>query len=363
MGWRHEVPGLCSLSLLLAGLAVPVPGPQLGSVAGGFDEAFPLPHGSHEPGKAQQCRRHPGTDPLWPLKATCACLARARLNCARHGRWALRRAHGWWIHPACTLAAGEGPVGSDGSQESCPCRWSSGASGHKTRQTPSAPVPSREGWPRGQGLLPAGGRRVWGHCGVPLNKPQRHWGPRGRGGASGAASELFSTPRHAAEGASQSSCGWELSCQLHSSRCHSYLQDFSLTRSITIQKSPWRKVSACWFVSLAFASSAGEGRKKAISNQLVCLPPPLLYFPLLLPSFRQGGVKSPSGRSFSRSMHGWQQIGRGEQPREDVRAGRAVPWEWSLLCVQVRQWMCSLPLWVHLFFGCCVIPCVKCFFG
>lgn len=90
---------------------------------------------------------------------------------------------------------------------------------------------------------------------------------------------LFSTPRHAGEGSVAEQLRLlELSCQLHSSRCHSYLQDFSLTRSITIQKSPWRNVSACWFVSLSFASSAGEGRKKAISNQLSCFPL-LLYFP------------------------------------------------------------------------------------
>lgn len=168
-------------------------------------------------------------------------------------------------------------------------------------------------------------------------KPAGHSSPRGRGGASEAVSVLFSTRRHAGEGSVAEQLRLlELHCQLHSSRYHSYLQDFSLTRSITIQKSPWRKVSACWFVSLSFASSAGEGRKKAISNQLICFSP-LLYFPPPAPFLLSRGVKSPSGRSFSRSMYGWQQIGRGEQPREDVRAGRAVPWEWSLLCVQVRQ--------------------------
>lgn len=117
-----------------------------------------------------------------------------------------------------------------------------------------------------------GGGSTWG-------QPARHLGIRGQGGALEAAGELICTPRHAGEESiAEQLLLLQFSCQLHSSRCHSYLQDFSLTHSITIQKSPWRKVSACWFVSLSFASSAGEGRKKAISNQLAC------FFSFYLPA-------------------------------------------------------------------------------
>lgn len=195
-----------------------------------------------------------------------------------------------------------------------------------------------------------GGRRVSADIGGSAwGQPARHLGPRGQGGALAAVGGLFSTPRHTGEeSVAEQLLLLQLSCQLHSSWCHSYLQDFSLTHSITIQKSPWRKVSACWFVSLSFASSAGEGRKKAINNQLACFFSPFYFLPPA-PFLLSRGVKSSFGRSFSSSMHGRQQIGRGEQPAEDVSAGRAVPWEWSSLCVQARQWVCSLPLWVHLF--------------
>lgn len=178
-----------------------------------------------------------------------------------------------------------------GSQGSCPCRWDNKGSGHNTPKKPSAPLPLHgSGGPAGRGFYErVGGGSLGALRGSTQRQPARHSGPRGRGGAPEAVSVLFSTPRHAGEGSVAEQLRLlELSCQLHSSRCHSYLQDFSLTRSITIQKSPWRKVSACWFVSLSFASSAGEGRKKAISNQLSCFPP-FYISPLLLPSFCRGG--------------------------------------------------------------------------
>lgn len=157
------------------------------------------------------------------------------------------------------------------------------ASGHNTTKKPTdLPSPSiyaSAPFVR-QGILEAGGGGSLGTLGGSIwGQPERHLGPRGQGRATEAAGGLFSTPRHAGEeSVAEQLLLLQLSCQLHSSRCHSYLQDFSLTHSITIQKSPWRKVSACWFVSLSFASSAGEGRKKAISNQLACFFF-LFYFP------------------------------------------------------------------------------------
>lgn len=117
---------------------------------------------------------------------------------------------------------------------------------------------------------------------TPLNSPVNSFHPRrGWEAAPEAESEWFSAARHTGEeSAEEQLLLLQLCCQLHSSWCHSYLQDFSLTHSITIQKSPWRKVSAYWFVFLSFASSAGERRKKPISNQLACFFF-LLYFPYL----------------------------------------------------------------------------------
>lgn len=153
-----------------------------------------------------------------------------------------------------------------GSQGSCPCRRATKPLATTPLKSPVTPSPSMYAaapFVR-QGLLERGGGGSLGTSGGSTwGQPARHLGPRGQGGAPEAAGGLFLTPRHTdEESIAEQLLLLQLSCQLHSSRCHSYLQDFSLTHSITIQKSPWRKVSACWFVSLSFASSAGEGEKK-----------------------------------------------------------------------------------------------------